>query len=293
MDDTGRRTEPVFKPDWSPALALSGLIPCNLSVVRRDRFIELGSFRDHYDAVPWHDLLLRLGDKLRADQVAHVALIGHHGHTAISRQVDPADPSVEQARQALADTMRRRAYAAEPFLPETAHQRKLRYHQLQWNTSILSRLQVTIVIPTRDRLHLLQECVELLDETVDWRYVKLLIVDDHSRDADAVRYLEAIRQRTDLLCTVVRPPDPHAPFNYSRLMNAAMARVDTPLVLQLNNDVNALERGWLEEMTGWFTLPDVGVVGAKLLCPDKTLNHTGIVIGAHGGLADTPWLKMH
>ncbi|HUJ42432.1 MAG TPA: glycosyltransferase [Opitutaceae bacterium] len=293
MDDAGRRTEPSFKPDWSPALALSGLFPGNLSVVRRDRFIELGSFRDGYAAVPWYDLLLRLGDRLRADQVAHLALVGHHGRAALSRQVDPADHSVEEARQALVDTMRRRAWAAEPFLPEAAHQRHLRFHQLQWDPRILSRLQVTIVIPTRDRLHLLQECIELLEETVDWRYVKLVIVDDHSRDADAVRYLAAIEQRKDLLCAVVRPPDPLAPFNYSRLMNLALARVDTPLVLHLNNDVNALERGWLEEMAGWFTLPDVGVVGAKLLWPDKTLNHTGIVIGAHGGLADTPWLKVH
>jgi glycosyltransferase involved in cell wall biosynthesis len=293
MDDTGRRTEPTFKPEWSPTLALSGLFPGNLSVVRRDRFIELGSFREGFETVPWFDLLLRLGDQLRPDQVAHVAFVCHHARADVSRQVEPSDPSVEQARQALADAMRRRAGAAAPFLPETAHERKLRYHQLQWDVRILSRLQVTIVIPTRDRLHLLQECVELLDETVDWRYVKLLIVDDHSRDANAVRYLEAIQRRTDLMCAVVRPADPSAPFNYARLLNLAMTQVDTPLALHLNNDINALERGWLEEMTGWFTRPEVGVVGAKLLYPDKTLNHAGIIIGPHGGLADTPFLRRH
>ncbi|HUL55100.1 MAG TPA: glycosyltransferase [Opitutaceae bacterium] len=290
MDDTGRRTAPAFKPEWSPALALSGLFPGNLSIVRRDRFIELGSFRDGYDAVPWFDLLLRLGDHLRPDRAAHVPFVCHHARAGAPLQVEPSDPSVEQARQALADAMRRRAWAAQPFFPETAHRRRLRFHQLQWDTKILSRLQVTIVVPTRDRLHLLQECIELLDETVDWRYVKLLIVDDHSRDADAVRYLEAIQRRTDLLCAVVRPPDPHAPFNYSRLLNLAMAQVDTPLALHLNNDINALEPGWLEEMTGWFTLPDVGVVGAKLIYPDKTLNHSGILVGPHGGLADAPFL---
>ena len=64
---------------------------------------------------------------------------------------------------------------------------------------------VTIVIPTRDRLHLLQDCVELLEETVDWRHAKLVNVDDHSRDADAVQYLARIQQRTDLQCRVVRP----------------------------------------------------------------------------------------
>ena len=291
MNDAGVRSEPKFKPAWSPALADSGLFPGQLSVVRRDRFIELGSFRDGFAAVPWFEVLLRVSDKLTAAQVAHLPLIGHHAR-ALPKEIDLADSSVEQTRQALADAMQRRGWKAAPFLPEMAHHRRLRCHQLRWDQTILTRLQVTIVIPTRDKLYLLQECIELLDETVDWRYVKLVIVDDHSRDADAVRYLAAIQQRNDLMCTVVRPADRSAPFNYSHLVNLAMPHVDTPLVLHLNNDVNALERGWLEEMTGWFTQADVGVVGAKLIYPDRTLNHTGIIIGPHGGLADTPYAKV-
>jgi glycosyltransferase involved in cell wall biosynthesis len=290
LTDRGERTAPSFKPDWSPALADSGLFPGQLSVIRRDRFVELGSLREGFDAVPWYDVLLRLGDRLRAEQAVHVPLVCHHAR-ANPPPVESADPSIEQARQALADAVQRRGWNAAPFRPETAHHRRLQYHQLRWDHGILSRLQVTIVIPTRDRLHLLQECIELLDETVDWRFVKLIIVDDHSRDLDAVRYLEAIQKRNDLMCEVVRPADPHAPFNYSKLVNAALPHLDTPLVLHLNNDVNALERGWLEEMAGWFTQPDVGVVGARLVFPEKTLNHTGIVIGPHGGLADTPFAR--
>ncbi len=293
MDETGTQSGPKFKPDWSPALALSGLYPGQLSVVRKERFVEVGSFREAFSRVLWFDLLLRIGDRLTDRTVAHVPLVCHHARASFLLPVEPSDPAVEQARQALVDTMARRGWAAAPFLPETAHHRRLRYHQLRWDQSILTQLQVTIVIPTRDKLHLLQECIELLDETVDWRYVKLLIVDDHSRDADAVRYLEAIQKRHDLMCMVVRPSDPHAPFNYSRLVNAALPHIDTPLVLHLNNDVNALERGWLEEMTAWFTQPDVGVVGAKLVYPEKTLNHTGIIIGPHGGLADTPYARVH
>ena len=292
MDDAGRRSEPVFKPAWSPAFALSGLYPGQLALVRHARFLELGSFREGFDRVPWYDLLLRVTDRLAADRVAHVPMIGHHAWAGAPRETDLADPSYEQARAALAEALRRRAWDAEPFLPECGHHRRTRFHQLRWNPRLLPRHAVTIVIPTRDRLHLLQECVELLDETVDWRYAKLVIVDDASRDADVVRYLERIERRTDLQCVVVRAPDPQAPFNYSRLVNAALPHIDTPLVLHLNNDVNALERGWLEEMTGWFTQDDVGVVGAKLVFPDRTLNHTGIVIGPHGGLADTPFAKV-
>lgn len=292
MDDAGVRSAPSFKPAWSPALALSGLFPGHLSVVRQDRFLTLGSFRDGYAHAVWYDLLLRLGDKLAASRVAHVPLVCHHAWAGAPREIDLGQPIYEEMRKALEDTAHRRAWDAAPFLPEIGHHRRLPFQQLRWHDRVLTRCAVTIVIPTRDKLHLLQECIELLDETVDWRWAKLVIVDDHSRDADAVRYLERITQRNDLQCVVVRLPDPHAPFNYSRLVNAALPHIETPLVLHLNNDVNALERGWLEELVGWFCDPDVGVVGAKLVFPDKTLNHTGIVIGPHGGLADTPFARV-
>ncbi len=291
MDDTGLRSAPIFKPAWSPALADSGLFPGQLSVIRRDRLIELGSFRAGFDCVPWFDVLLRLGDRLHAEQVEHVPLVLHHA-CAGPAKLPLSDPAYEQARQALADAAQRRGRRTAPFLPEAGHHRQIRFHQYRAEPGILARLPVTIVIPTRDRLHLLQECVEQLEETVDWRHAKLVIVDDHSRDTDAVRYLELIQQRTDLRCVVVRPVDRAAPFNYSHLVNLALPHLDTPLVLHLNNDVNALESGWLEEMATWFLQADVGVVGAKLVYPDKTLNHTGIIIGPHGGLADTPFAKV-
>ena len=292
MDGAGRRSEPDFKPGWSPAFALSGLFPGQLGAVRRQRFVELGAFREKFAAVAWYDFLLRLGDGLEAAQVAHVPLVCHHAWAGSPRELDLADPAYEQARLALADAVRRRGWAAAPFLPEAGHHLRRRFHQLRWDHGVLAALPVTIVIPTRDRLHLLQECVELLEETVDWRHAKLVIVDDHSRDTDALAYLERIQRRADLRCAVVRLDDAHAPFNYSRLVNAALPHIDTPLILHLNNDVNALEPGWLEEMAGWFTQPDVGVVGAKLIFPDRTLNHTGIVIGPHGGLADTPFARL-
>lgn len=288
----GRRTRPCFKPQWSPALALSGLHPGLLSLVPRARFIEVGSFREGFETVPWHDVLLRVADRLASDRVIHVPVVAHHASPRAHAPVDPADASVEQLRRALDETLARRQLAGAAFLPELAHRHRRRFQQVRWSGDMLQRLPVTIVIPTRDRLHLLQECFELLNETVDWRYVHLVIVDDHSRDLDAKHFLETIQRRPEIRCRVVRPADPAAPFNYSHLVNLALPLVETPLILHLNNDVNALEPGWLEEMTAWFAQDDVGVVGAKLVYPDKTLNHTGVVVGPHGGLADTPFARQ-
>jgi glycosyltransferase involved in cell wall biosynthesis len=39
-------------------------------------------------------------------------------------------------------------------------------------------------------------------------------------------------------------------------------------------------------MVGWMSIKGVGAVGAKLLYPDHTIQHAGVIVGSHGGLAD-------
>ena len=291
MEDDGRRHTPAMKGEWNPELALSGLFPGQLAFYAKAALAPDPLFRDEYAQVPDYDLLLRLADTLTPAEVKHLPFVTYHARATVPLAIDLAHPSIDQARRALNETFARRRWPAEAFLPPAAHGNRRRLHQPRWSRDLLAQHPVTVVIPTRDRLHLLEECVELLGETVDWRYVKLIIVDDHSRDLDVSHYLATIQRRTDMSCRVVRPADRSAPFNYSHLMNLALPLIDTPLVLHLNNDVNALEPGWLEDMVGWITRPGVGAVGAKLIYPDRTLNHVGVIIGPHGGLADTPFAR--
>jgi len=46
----------------------------------------------------------------------------------------------------------------------------------------------------------------------------------------------------------------------------------------------------MKEMAACFDYPDVGIVGAKLLYPDRTLQHAGVIVG-FGGLAGHWWLN--
>ncbi len=292
MEDDGRRHTPAMKGEWNPELAFSGLFPGQLAFYSKAAVAPDPMFRDDYSEVPAYDLLLRLADKLAPDEVKHLPFVTYHARASVPLEIDLAHPSIEQARKALNEDFQRRQWPAEAFLPPAAHWNRRRFHQPHWSRELLAKYPVTIVIPTRDKLHLLEECVELLGETVNWRHVKLIIVDDASRDTDMRHYLDTIQKRTDMNCRVVSPADPAAPFNYSHLMNLALPLIDTPLILHLNNDVNALEPGWLEDMVGWITRLGVGAVGAKLIYPDRSLNHVGVIIGPHGGLADTPFAKM-
>jgi glycosyltransferase involved in cell wall biosynthesis len=288
LDSSGNRTNPQFKCGWNRAQVLSGHQPGNLFVLHRRLFMRSREFMPDYAPALAFDLALRVSENVKPHQIAHVDSICFHASPR-SQVHEVGSPLVEQTRHAIEAAIIRRQLPARAFQPPFAQKRGTLHHQLYWESSFLAANPVTIVIPTRDRADLLERCLEALLLTVDWRFVKLLIVDDFSRDEKTVRLLRLLPARHEFNCRVVRPDvDPMKPFNYSLLVNTALPHIDTPLVLHLNNDVDALRPGWIEAMAGWFAVPEVGVVGAKLLFPNHHLNHAGITVGPHHGLADVP-----
>ncbi len=288
MDDAGVRSEPQFKCGWNPALVLSGCQPGHLLVMHRRLYMRSREFMPDYAPALAYDLALRLSEHIRPEHVRHVDAICYHAASPATAH-ETGSALVEHTRYALEAAIIRRRLPARAFQPAFAQKRGSLHHQLYWDSAFLAANPVTIVIPTRDRCDLLERCLEALLLTVDWRHVKLLIVDDFSRDEKTVRLLRLLPTRREFNCRVVRPSvDPMKPFNYSMLVNTALPHIDTPLILHLNNDVDALRPGWIEAMAGWFAIAEVGVVGAKLVFPNNHLNHAGITVGPHHGLADVP-----
>ena len=144
-------------------------------------------------------------------------------------------------------------------------------------TPISARRQATIVIPTRDRLDLLQPCVESLYRHASGADFELIVVDNGSAAADALAFLDRLSREPER--RVVRRP---GPFNFSALCNAGAREARFPFLLFLNNDVQALGPDWLGRMLEFAARPQVGAVGAKLLFPDGTLQHGGVVLGLDG-----------
>ena len=288
IDEAGRRFDPQFKGDWSPEMALTHNYTHHLTVIRRRIVEQAGRLRLGYEGAQDLDLILRCVELMRDERIVHVPQIGYHWRAHAQSTASKGDQKgylFDAARRAINDSMQRRGLQATAVLPPLMKDNALCLHQLHWDPALLAQNPVTIVIPTKNRHELLQACVASLERTVNWRHAKLVIVDDGSTEPQALTLLESLAARSDLPCRVIRTGNVAAPFNYSRLVNLGTAAADTPLVLHLNNDIEAREPGWLEDMAGWMSVPGVGVVGARLIHPDETLNHAGIWVGPQGGLA--------
>jgi len=155
--------------------------------------------------------------------------------------------------------------------------------------------RVSIVIPTRDALPVLRQCVEsLLARTVYPRY-EILVVDNGSRCPEALAYLAGIDGRSiagregdqvtpagDVADNCVRVLRYDKPFNFAAINNFAVAQARGDVLCLLNNDTEVISPDWLDEMIGHLHQDQVGVVGAKLYYPDGRVQHAGDIVGPGG-----------
>lgn len=297
IDDTGRHYDPQFKGRWSPEMAITHNFVHHLVVMRRELVERAGRLRPGFTGAQDLDLILRVVELCPpVDGVVHVPYLCYHWRAHPQSTASRGDQKgylFPAARRAIEEACARRGLRAKPFLPAFAETFALCLHQLRWDPALLAENPVTIVIPHKDRADLLERCLASLDRTVNWRHACLVVVDDGSTDPATLELYARLEARRDLPLRVLRANHRGEPFNYARLVNAGTALAETPLVLHLNNDVEAREPGWLEDMVGWMSVPGVGVVGAKLVHPDGTLNHAGIVLGPQGGLADALFTGQH
>ncbi|HLN11047.1 MAG TPA: glycosyltransferase family 2 protein [Xanthobacteraceae bacterium] len=135
------------------------------------------------------------------------------------------------------------------------------------------RSGITIVIPTRNRRHLLEACIDSILPAVERRGAEIMVVDNDSSDPDTLDYLADIDGR---IAQVLRVP---GDFNFPRLNNRAAEAATGDVLCLLNNDVEALDADWLDEMLGRIAAEDVGAVGAMLLWPSGVVQHGGVVLG--------------
>lgn len=129
---------------------------------------------------------------------------------------------------------------------------------------------VSIIVPTRDRVDLLEPCIASLDR-LEGVSCDIVVVDNGTFEPRTRAYLDRLAARADV--TVLRED---IPFNFSRLCNLGARRARGKALLFLNDDVEALDGTWLGHMLAWLADPEVGVVGARLLYPSRDLQHGGI-----------------
>ena len=265
----GRRGQVFFKPDWSPDGLLAQNYMCHLAVLRRSLVMEVGAFRRGYDGSQDHDLLLRATE--RARHIGHVPDVLYSwrqvpGSAALSSDAKPQ--AREAGKRAVEDALARRGLRGHVDQSSVPGCYEVRY-------DVDDHPRVEVIIPTRDRVDLLRQCIAEIEIRSTYPNVGVVIVDNDSQAPETLRYLESTRHQ------VVRAP---GSFNFSRVMNTGVRASSAPYLLFLNNDAFARVPDWIERLLEHCQRKEVGAVGCQLRYPNGELQHCGVGLG-HGQIA--------
>ena len=137
---------------------------------------------------------------------------------------------------------------------------------------------VSIIVPTRDRLAYLRNCIEGVRRT-NYPAFEIVVIDNESSEPETIDYLR------ELELSGVRVLEVRGAFNFSALNNLAVEHAQGELLCFLNNDVEFADPHWLALLVHQAIRPELGAVGARLLYPDRSIQHAGVVTGVGGGAA--------
>jgi GT2 family glycosyltransferase len=263
---TGEHVDPRLKPAYSPDFLLSSAYIGRPLAIGADIALALTPSIARIDSLE-HDLALQACEA--AERVIHVPEVLCHRLVGAASATRAQGPEMDHVIAALA----RRGASAEVSPGKWSGTYRIRPH-------LPARLKATIIIPFRDEPRFMRSCIESIDATKGDTTVEFVLVDNGSVQPETKTLMECLSRRDDVH---VLPDD--RPFNWSELNNAAADHASGDVLVFLNNDIEAQEPGWIDVLATQAMRAEVGAVGARLLYPDRRLQHGGVVIGV-GGAAD-------
>lgn len=266
--------DPNFKPDWSPDLFYSHNYITHFFVVKKQIIDEIGGFRSEYDGSQDYDLMFRCIEK--AESIKHIPMILYHWRIhAASVAGDPSSKmyAYDAGKRAIEGHFERVGINAKvEHMPLWGM-----YHVIYGTTG---NPLVSILIPNKDHIEDLDVCIKSLYEVNDYQNFEIIVIENNSEKEETFEYYKKLESEHENIKVVTWKDE----FNYAAINNFGVTYAKGDYLLFLNNDTEVINKEAVSELLGCCMRDDVGIVGAKLLYEDDTVQHAGIVLG-FGGFA--------
>ena len=277
IDMDGNRSDPAFKPDWSPDLLLGTNYISHLGVYRRSILEEIGGFRKGYEGSQDYDLVLRFTEKTTKERIKHIPKVLYYWRMLpTSTAVDQGSKgyAFEAGLRAVQDALVRRGINGH-----ATHGAANGLYDVYYD--IKSDKLVSIIIPTKNGYKDVQRCVSSIIEKTTYQNYEIIMADNGSTDPKMHELYAEFEQQLPGRFFV---ESIDIPFNFSTINNRAVKKAHGEYLLFLNNDTEVITENWLTLMVSFAQQERIGCVGAKLLYPNNTVQHAGVILGL-GGVA--------
>ena len=271
----GHYVNPAFKPDWDPALLCARNYVCHLLTVRKSVLDKVELSGDDVNGAQDYDLTLKVGE--RARNVFHCRRVLYHWRVSANSTAGVSESKPYTSQAGLK--------AVQGHFDRIGVPVAVRAHDAIQNTycvdfRLKSEPLVSILIPNKDMVPVLDRCLRSIAERTSYPNYEIIVIENNSTEAATFSYYEEAQRRDDRVRVVVQQTD--GTFNFSRTINFGVLQAKGEYLLLLNNDTQVVASDWVEQLLGPCMEAGVGATGAKLLYPDGTIQHAGVVFHRSG-----------
>jgi GT2 family glycosyltransferase/glycosyltransferase involved in cell wall biosynthesis len=264
LRESGERAKPFFKSEWNPELLYSFMYIGHLSAYHRELALALGGFRQEFDLSQDYDLALRATE--RAREIVHIPCVLYHWREHAASGASGGKPEARKTNiAALVDAVKRRGLDAEVLEYPTANRVRM---------CLRKAVSVSVIIPTDSSVRA-EKCARDLPAGSDYPNAEFIIV-------TSSELIEQLRALAGPVSSQVRFVVFDAPFNFSAKCNAGAQAASGERIIFLNDDVEAGQRDWIENIIEPLQNQEVGAVAPKMLYPTGRIQHAGLVTGVRG-----------
>lgn len=275
ITDDGTRADPYFKPDYDPLLILGQNYFSHLCMFRADLVRKVGGFRVGVEGSQDWDLVLRILEHVEPSQVVHVPHVLYHwrSHPESTASSLSAKPYVvEASRRVVQEHLDRLGVAATATTIRGSS-----FNRIKWMLPPDPPLVSIIVLPRAGPRFC--RSVDSIRTRTTYPNFEIVVLDDGAFRPPMRQYM---RDHFEWLRVIEHTRD----ISDSAQRNVAAASARGDILCFVHDDIEVLTDSWLEEMVGMLSFPTIGAVGAKLLYPDLTIQHAGIVVGIGGTIGN-------
>lgn len=279
LDLNGNRCDPHFKPDYSPDTLLSLNYISHLGVIRKSLMTEVGGEEIGLEGAQDYDLYLKIVEK--TNNIYHIPKILYHWRMvegSTSMAISSKNYAVDNGLKAIENALKRRNINGTVSKDE-----KSPYYIV--NYDIIEKPLVSIIIPTKDYAETLECCISSIYEKTTYENYEVIVVNNNSVENETFELFDKYKKLHNNFKVI----DANYEFNYSKINNDAVNQCKGEYICLLNNDTEIISDNWLDVMVGYASQKHIGAVGPKLLYPDDTVQHAGVILGL-GGVASHAYI---
>ena len=260
----GKRVEPHFKPGFARDTIISQNYIDGFIAVKTTFLKVHKEILENLNKNMIYDIVLQISEKTR--KIEHIQKILYHKTT------EQINVDIEDEKKIIEKHLQRMNLEYDSI-----QDGKFK-GQYKINYKIKGNPLISLVIPNMDHIEDLEKLLNSLKKSTYSNY-EVVIVENNSKNKETFEYYEKISNE-DKRIKVVKFEINY--FNYSAIVNYGVECSNGEYIVMLNNDIEFITTDWMEQMLMYAQRPDVGICGAKLYFPDRTIQHAGVTIGTRG-----------